>query len=177
MPMSRSIFMGCAAFPLFLYYSIKVRQLSVMFRFFEKEMGSSRSQWTVYLFPKEWSILSHIITIRGRKNSMNRSKERHLFLTSSGLTEQMKRKLFSVVGKRPEEVKVLYIPTAGIETDGAREGFGGLPARTCSHGDSPEAYSDLQSGTDSGLCKDLLGLYPGTFHGVQTADTGRSGML
>ena len=54
---------------------------------------------------------------------MSRSNERHLFLTSSGLTEPMKRKLFSLIGKTPEEVKVLYIPTAGIETDGAREGF------------------------------------------------------
>lgn len=54
---------------------------------------------------------------------MNQSKERHLFLTSSGLSEPMKRKLFSLIGKTPEEVKVLYIPTAGIETDGAREGF------------------------------------------------------
>lgn len=54
---------------------------------------------------------------------MSRSKERHLFLTSSGLTEPMKRKLFSLIGKTPEEVNVLYIPTAGIETDGAREGF------------------------------------------------------
>ena len=36
----------------------------------------------------------------------------------------MKRKLFCLIGKKPEEVKVLYIPTAGIETDGAREGFG-----------------------------------------------------
>ena len=35
----------------------------------------------------------------------------------------MKRKLFSLIGKTPEEVNVLYIPTAGIETDGAREGF------------------------------------------------------
>ena len=55
---------------------------------------------------------------------MSRSNERHLFLTSSGLTEPMKRKLFCLIGKKPEEVKVLYIPTAGIETDGAREGFG-----------------------------------------------------
>ena len=54
---------------------------------------------------------------------MNQSKERHLFLTSSGLSESMKRKLFSLIGKTPEEVNVLYIPTAGIETDGAREGF------------------------------------------------------
>ena len=29
--------------------------------------------------------------------------------------------MFSLIGKRPEDVKVLYIPTAGIETDGARE--------------------------------------------------------
>lgn len=54
---------------------------------------------------------------------MSRNKERHLFLTSSGLSESMKRKLFSLIGKTPEEVKVLYIPTAGMETDGAREGF------------------------------------------------------
>lgn len=54
---------------------------------------------------------------------MSRSNERHLFLTSSGLTDSMKRKLFYLIGKTPEGVKVLYIPTAGIETDGAREGF------------------------------------------------------
>ena len=90
---------------------------------FEKEMGSGRSRCTVYLFPKEWSILSHTTTIRERKSSMNRSKERHLFLTSNGLTDSMKRKLFSLIGKTPEGVKVLYIPTAGIETDGTREGF------------------------------------------------------
>ena len=54
---------------------------------------------------------------------MSRSKEKHLFLTSSGLTDSMKRKLFSLIGKTPEEVNVLYIPTSGIETDGAREGF------------------------------------------------------
>lgn len=28
-----------------------------------------------------------------------------------------------MIGKSPEDIKVLYIPTAGIETDGAREGF------------------------------------------------------
>ena len=55
---------------------------------------------------------------------MSRSNERHLFLTSSGLTDSMKRKLFSLIGKTPDKVKALYIPTAGIETDGAREGFG-----------------------------------------------------
>lgn len=48
---------------------------------------------------------------------------RHLFLTSGGLTENMKTTFFNIIGKNPEEVKVLYIPTAGIETDGAREGI------------------------------------------------------
>ena len=48
---------------------------------------------------------------------------RNLFLTSSGLSDDMKKKFFDIIGKRPEEVKVLYIPTAGIKTDGAREVF------------------------------------------------------
>ena len=48
---------------------------------------------------------------------------RHLFLTSSGLTKDMNISFFNIIEKRPEEVKILYIPTAGIETDGAREGI------------------------------------------------------
>ena len=48
---------------------------------------------------------------------------RHLFLTSSGLTKSMVNSFFNIIGKCPEEVKILYIPTAGIETDGAREGI------------------------------------------------------
>lgn len=48
---------------------------------------------------------------------------RHLFLTSCGLSSDMKKKFFDIIRKRPEDMKVLYIPTAGIETDGAREGF------------------------------------------------------
>ena len=48
---------------------------------------------------------------------------RHLFLTSSGLTKNMINSFFNIIGKCPEEVKILYIPTAGIETDGAREGI------------------------------------------------------
>lgn len=48
---------------------------------------------------------------------------RHLFLTSSGLTENMVNSFFNIIGKCPEEVKILYIPTAGIETDSAREGI------------------------------------------------------
>ncbi len=46
---------------------------------------------------------------------------KHLFLTSAGLTDKMKEKFFDIIGKCPKDVKVLYIPTAGIETDGARE--------------------------------------------------------
>lgn len=49
--------------------------------------------------------------------------DRHLFLTSSGLTTDMKNSFFNIIGKRPEEVKIFYIPTAGIKTDGAREGI------------------------------------------------------
>lgn len=48
---------------------------------------------------------------------------RRLFLTSSGLSCEMKKMFFDIIGKRPEDVKVLCIPTAGIETDGAREGI------------------------------------------------------
>ena len=48
---------------------------------------------------------------------------RHLFLTSSGLSSEMKKMFFDIIGKRPEDVKVLCVPTAGIETDGAREGI------------------------------------------------------
>lgn len=49
--------------------------------------------------------------------------KRCLFLTSNGLTDATKRIFFDVIGKEPKHIKVLYIPTAGIETDGARESF------------------------------------------------------
>lgn len=39
--------------------------------------------------------------------------EKQLFLTSCGLSSDMKKKFFNVIGKRPEEIKILYIPTAG----------------------------------------------------------------
>ena len=60
---------------------------------------------------------------------------RHLFLTSSGLTDKMKKKFFDIIGKRPKDVKVLYIPTAGIETDGVREGIA-----ICFHYKSPFSF-------------------------------------
>ena len=49
--------------------------------------------------------------------------ERHVFLTSSGFTVDMKQQFFDLIGKQPADVKILYIPTAAIETDGAREGL------------------------------------------------------
>lgn len=49
--------------------------------------------------------------------------ERYLFLTSDGLSNDMKQKFWDIIGKQPQNTKVLYIPTAGIKTDGAREGI------------------------------------------------------
>lgn len=49
--------------------------------------------------------------------------EKKIFLTSDGLNDKSKQLFFEGIGKEPGEVKVIYIPTAGIETDGAREGF------------------------------------------------------
>ena len=54
---------------------------------------------------------------RFRKIRISRRKTmngRHLFLTSSGLNDKMKKKFFDIIGKCPKDVKVLYIPTAGI---------------------------------------------------------------
>ncbi len=50
-------------------------------------------------------------------------KERQLLLTSSGLSETTGKIFFKAAQKGPEEMKILYVPTVGIETDGAREGF------------------------------------------------------
>ena len=50
-------------------------------------------------------------------------KKRYLFLTSDGLTDDMKKQFFNTIGKSPREAKILFIPTAALETDGAREGI------------------------------------------------------
>lgn len=49
--------------------------------------------------------------------------DRRLFLTSCGLSNEMKTKFVDIIGKKPEKIKILYIPAAGIATDGAREGI------------------------------------------------------
>lgn len=48
---------------------------------------------------------------------------RRLFLTSSGLSDSMKKMFADSIAKSPQEMRILYIPSAGYETDGAREGF------------------------------------------------------
>ncbi len=48
---------------------------------------------------------------------------RRLFLTSSGLSDSMKKMFTDSIAKSPQEMRILYIPSAGYETDGAREGF------------------------------------------------------
>jgi len=50
-------------------------------------------------------------------------KKRCLFLTSDGLTDDMKKQFFDIIGKSPRNAKILFIPTAALETDGAREGI------------------------------------------------------
>lgn len=45
---------------------------------------------------------------------------RHLFLTSCGLSGSMKKIFFDIIGKSPKDLRILHIPTAGIETDEAR---------------------------------------------------------
>jgi len=49
--------------------------------------------------------------------------KRRLLLTSDGLSCDMKKLFFNIIGKEPEKAKILYIPTAGIATDSAREGI------------------------------------------------------
>ena len=46
-----------------------------------------------------------------------------LFLTSNGLTNDMKKQFFDIIGKNPRDTKILFIPTAALETDMAREGI------------------------------------------------------
>ena len=48
---------------------------------------------------------------------------RKVLLTSCGLSDSMKELLLNKCGKRFEELRILLVPTAGIETDGAREGL------------------------------------------------------
>jgi peptidase E len=50
-------------------------------------------------------------------------KEKTVFLTSDGLSEKMKAMFFEHIGKESDTIKVMVVPTAGILSDGAREGL------------------------------------------------------
>ena len=46
-----------------------------------------------------------------------------MLLTSSGLSDSLRKLFICKCGKNPDELKIILVPTAGIETDGAREGL------------------------------------------------------
>ena len=46
-----------------------------------------------------------------------------MLLTSSGLSDSLRKLFIRKCGKNPDELKIILVPTAGIETDGAREGL------------------------------------------------------
>lgn len=48
---------------------------------------------------------------------------RNLFLTSSGLTEQTAPLFWKCIGKTPEDTRVIFVPSAAVGNDGAREGI------------------------------------------------------
>ena len=48
---------------------------------------------------------------------------RTLFLTSSGLTEKTADLFWQAVGKTPDQSRAILVPSAGVETDGGREGI------------------------------------------------------
>ena len=51
------------------------------------------------------------------------SETRTLFLSSNGLNENTSRLFWEYVGKKPAETKVVFVPTAAVGSDGAREGI------------------------------------------------------
>ena len=48
---------------------------------------------------------------------------KNVLLTSAGPTPAMVEKIFSVIGKAPRDIKVLFVPTAAVVADEAREGI------------------------------------------------------
>ena len=46
-----------------------------------------------------------------------------MLLTSSGLSDSLRDIFIRKCGKNPDELRIILVPTAGIETDGAREGL------------------------------------------------------
>ena len=50
-------------------------------------------------------------------------KSRSIFLTSDGLSQTSKAVFLEQIGKKADSIKVMVVPTAGILSDGAREGL------------------------------------------------------
>lgn len=48
---------------------------------------------------------------------------RRILLTSGGLTENFKNIFWQVINKEPSRVKIIFVPSAATESDGAREGI------------------------------------------------------
>lgn len=48
---------------------------------------------------------------------------RRILLTSAGLTETMKQLFFSQINKKAEDIRMIFIPSASVVNDGAREGI------------------------------------------------------
>lgn len=48
---------------------------------------------------------------------------RTLFLSASGLTEKTAELFWKCIGKKPQNTKVIFVPSAAVENDGAREGI------------------------------------------------------
>ena len=48
---------------------------------------------------------------------------RTLFLSSSGLNESTTKLFWECIGKEPQNTKVIFVPSAAIENDAAREGI------------------------------------------------------
>ena len=48
---------------------------------------------------------------------------RTLFLSSSGLNEKTTKLFWECIGKEPQNTKVIFVPSAAIGNDGAREGI------------------------------------------------------
>lgn len=48
---------------------------------------------------------------------------RRILLTSAGLTDNFKKLFWKNVNKEPEQVKIIFVPSAATENDGAREGI------------------------------------------------------
>ena len=48
---------------------------------------------------------------------------RNIFLSSSGLNDKTAKLFWKCIDKEPKNTKVIFVPSAAVENDGAREGI------------------------------------------------------